>query len=170
MTKVIYMDLNRCIYCRACEIACEREHAGISHMFVQLVDERYAVPLNCRNCETSLCTLVCPTKAVHRASEDAVTISSMKCIGCGLCTLACPFGVIRRDPSAKISRKCDLCINRTSHGLTPACVATCSARALAYGEFNELIAQAKEGDRPTIVSRASGAVGTVITLPSDGNE
>ncbi len=167
MTKVIYMDLNRCIYCRACEIACEREHNGVSHMFVQLVDERYAVPMNCRNCETSFCTLVCPTHAVHRETADAVTISAMKCIGCAQCTLACPFGVIRRDVLAKVARKCDLCIHRTSHGLPPACVATCSARALVFGEFSEVVATAQHAANPAIISRAGGGIGTVISLPPD---
>ena len=169
MTKVIYMDLNRCIYCRACEVACEREHGGVSHMSVQLVDERYAVPMNCRHCEQSLCTLVCPTQAIHRQGEDAVTISAMKCIGCDLCALACPFGVIQRSSTAKVALKCDLCAHRTALGLEPACVATCSARALAFGEFTELVARARHQGKATIVSRARGAVGTVIALPSDGH-
>ncbi len=82
MAKVIYMDINRCIFCRACEVACEREHGGVSNMFVQLVDERYAIPMNCRHCEKSPCTLVCPTNAIHRLNEDTVTIDHMKCVGC----------------------------------------------------------------------------------------
>ena len=165
MTKVIYMDLGRCIYCRACEVACEREHGGISHMFVQLIDERYAVPMNCRHCEVSPCTLICPTKAVHRETEDAVTVDSMKCIGCKLCTLACPFGVIWPDLFNKVSRKCDLCLHRTRQGLDPACVATCSARALVYGEFGDIIASVQAKPATTLVNRAAGKVGTVVTMP-----
>ena len=168
MTKVIYMDLNRCTYCRSCEVACEREHDGVSHMFVQLVEERYAVPMNCRNCETNFCTLVCPTGAIHRETEDAVTISSMKCIGCGQCVMACPFGVIRRDMTAKVARKCDMCIHRTSIGLEPACVATCSARALSFWEFGEIVTLARRKTRTTVISRARGTFGTVVTLPMDG--
>jgi formate dehydrogenase iron-sulfur subunit len=168
MTKVIHMDLGRCIYCRACEVACEREHGGISHMFVQLIDERYAVPMNCRHCEVSPCTLICPTKAVHRETEDAVTVDSMKCIGCKLCTLACPFGVIWPDLLNKVSRKCDLCIHRTRRGLDPACVTTCSARALVFGEFGDVIARARAIPATTFVNRASGKVGTVVTMPRYG--
>jgi len=165
MTKVIYMDLGRCVYCRACEVACEREHGGISHMFVQLIDERYAVPMNCRHCATSPCTLICPTEAVHRETEDVVIVDSMKCIGCRLCTLACPFGVIWPDLDNRVSRKCDLCLPRTQQGLDPACVTTCSARALAFGDFNDMIARGRGKTSLTFVSRAAGETGTVVTMP-----
>lgn len=165
MAKVIYMDLNRCINCRACEVACEREHAGFSNMFVQVIDEIYALPLNCRHCEESFCTIVCPTQAVHRATADAVIVTPMKCIGCTLCTVACPFGSIWPDRINKIARKCDLCIHRTAVGLEPACVTTCSARALIYGEFDEVLAMARAKKAPAVVNRSSGSTGTVVTLP-----
>jgi len=165
MTKVILMDLARCVNCRACEVACEREHAGNANMFVQLIDERYALPLNCRHCEESFCTVVCPTQAVHRVSPDAVIVSPMKCIGCGLCTLACPFGSIWLDTVNRVARKCDLCQHRTQNGLEPACVATCSARALAFGEFDSLLAKAKKKKGHVVINRAAGSTGTIIMLP-----
>lgn len=169
MTRVLYMDLSRCIYCRACEVACEREHDGHSQMFVQLIDETFPVPMNCRHCEKSPCTLVCPTQAVHRETPDAVTLDAMKCIGCKLCTLACPFGAIWFDPANKVARKCDLCFHRTEAGLQPACVASCSARALAFGDFDDLVAQARRKTGRTVVSRAAGEVGTLVTLSPNWN-
>lgn len=168
MTRVIYMDLNRCIFCRACEVACEKEHNGISNMFVQLVDERYAVPMNCRHCETSPCTLVCPTQAVHREGLEAVVVDAMVCIGCKLCNLACPFGMIWPDPFNKIARKCDLCEDRRALGLDPACVTTCSARALKFGELDDLLAGIPHTTGVTIIHSAAGETGTLITLPTNG--
>jgi len=165
MAKVIYMDLSRCINCRACEVACEREHAGHSNMFVQVIDEQYAMPLNCRHCEESFCTAVCPTQAVHRETTDAVIITPMKCIGCTLCTIACPFGSVWPDRVNRIARKCDLCIHRTEIGLEPACVTTCSARALQFGEFETMIEIARSKKARTVINRSSGSVGTIITLP-----
>jgi formate dehydrogenase iron-sulfur subunit len=167
MTKIIYVDLNRCIYCRACEVACEREHGGVSHMSVQLIDDCYAVPMNCRHCENSPCTLVCPTGALHRETEDILSIDPMKCIGCKLCALACPFGAIWLDLANKVARKCDLCIHRVERGLEPACVATCSSRALAFGEFEEIVAKTREKVAVTLISSAAGDVGTLITLPTN---
>lgn len=170
MTRVIYMDLNRCIFCRACEVACEKEHNGISNMFVQLVDERYAVPMNCRHCETSPCTLVCPTQAVHREGPDAVIVDTMVCIGCKLCSLACPFGMIWPDTFNKVARKCDLCIHRREAGLDPACVATCSARALAFGELDDFLVDIRKTSGVTIIHSAGGDSGTLITLPGNGKD
>jgi formate dehydrogenase iron-sulfur subunit len=170
MTRVLYMDLSRCIYCRACEVACEREHRGRSQMFVQLIDEIFAVPMNCRHCENSPCTLVCPTGAVHRETPDAVTVDAMKCTGCRLCTLACPFGAVSFDPVNKVARKCDLCLERTDAGLEPACVASCSARALAFGELEALAAHARRKPGRTLISRAGGATGTLVTLSPHWNQ
>ncbi|MGA2111538.1 MAG: 4Fe-4S dicluster domain-containing protein [Anaerolineales bacterium] len=169
MTRVLYMDLSRCIYCRGCEVACEREHHGRSNMFVQLIDETFPVPMNCRHCENSPCTLVCPTQALHRESPEAVTIDAMKCIGCRLCTLACPFGATWFDPASKVARKCDLCLERTEAGLEPACVASCSSRALGFGELDVLVAQARRKPGRTVISRAGGERGTVITLSPNWN-
>ena len=165
MSQVISMDLTRCTFCRACEVACEREHGGHSSMFVQLIDESYAVPINCRHCQDGFCTLVCPTHAMHRETEDVVTIASMKCIGCGLCTLACPLGAVWLDTINKVAHKCDLCLHRLRQGLEPACVATCSARALSFGEMDDLVARAKEKHAHTVISRSVGPSGVIVTLP-----
>jgi formate dehydrogenase iron-sulfur subunit len=159
------MDLNRCIYCRACEVACEREHAGLSNMFVQLINEQFALPVNCRHCETSPCTLACPTHAIHRDGENPVVVSPMQCIGCGLCSLACPFGAVWVDVVNHVARKCDLCVHRLESGLEPACLASCSSRAIAYGEMEEMLEIARSRNGRTLISRAAGSSGTVITLP-----
>jgi len=165
MTRVIYMDLARCTHCRACEVACEREHAGHSNIFVQLVDERLSIPINCRHCGDSPCIHVCPTHALHRETDEVVTIAPMLCIGCGLCVLACPFGAIWPDAVDKVSRKCDLCLHRLRDGLDPACVATCSARALSFGEMDSIIELSSGMPGRTVVSRAAGTTGTVVHFP-----
>jgi formate dehydrogenase iron-sulfur subunit len=165
MPKVISVDLTRCTFCRSCEVACEREHGGHANMFVQLIDESYSVPINCRHCQDGPCTQVCPTHALHRETQDAVTISSMKCIGCGLCTLACPVGAVWLDVPNKIARKCDLCLHRLEQGKEPACVATCSARALTFGEMEESVARARTRHVHAVISRAIGEVGEVVIIP-----
>jgi formate dehydrogenase iron-sulfur subunit len=108
---------------------------------------------------------VCPTNALHRETDDAVTIAPMKCIGCQLCMVACPFGIIKFDALNKIARKCDLCVHRTAEGLEPACVTTCSARALTYGEFDELRRSVMQDHSRLLVVRSSGETGTLVRVP-----
>jgi formate dehydrogenase iron-sulfur subunit len=167
MPVVLYINLERCIDCRACEVACEREHAGRSNMFVQRFADRFSLPLSCRHCETSFCTIVCPTGALARSEDGIVLISPMKCIGCRQCMLACPFGAIWFDVKDKIARKCDLCIHRLEQNLEPACVATCSAKALDFGRWDDLASSTLLAKGHTIVHRAAGTWGTLITLPHD---
>ena len=155
MPKAITIDLMRCTFCRACEVACEREHGGLANMFVQLVDERYAVPINCRHCQDGACVQVCPTHALHRET-DAVTIAPMKCISCGLCTIACPIGAVRLDALTKTARKCDLCLPRLQNGLEPACVATCSARALSFRDIEYAVPQIEQWDPRKILTPSNG--------------
>jgi Fe-S-cluster-containing dehydrogenase component len=135
-------------------------------MFVQLIDERFAIPVNCRQCEHSPCVTVCPTHAIHRENGGIITISTMNCIGCNLCALACPFGAIWFDEENKVVRKCDLCLHRLEQGQPPACVATCSSGALSFGELSDFLALGdRTNDHRLVISRASGNVGTVIALP-----
>jgi formate dehydrogenase iron-sulfur subunit len=169
MPKVFYLDVTRCTGCRSCEVACEREHHGRPNMFVQVIDESYAVPINCRHCEENPCIEVCPTQAIHRETPDIVSIASMKCIGCQLCTLACPFGAIWFDKLNKVARKCDRCLDRLERGEEPACVTTCSARALAYGEMHEMMALAEKRGEHAIFHRSSGEFGTLVTIPRNWN-
>ena len=169
MPRVISMDITRCIDCRSCEAACAREHDGRSNMFVQLMDERYSLPLNCRHCEGSPCVEACPTYAMTRVNEDTVNIAPMRCIGCQLCAIACQFGAIWFDSLNKIVHKCDLCQHSLARGLEPACVITCSARALHFGELNEMIDIAKGRSLHTMITRASGEYGTLVSIPIKWN-
>ena len=71
-----------------------------------------------------------------------------RCIGCRYCMLACPFEVPTFQwgeglfEGAEI-KKCTFCIDRLSAGMQPACVHTCPAGALMFGERDELIAVAE---------------------------
>ncbi|MHC1631538.1 MAG: 4Fe-4S dicluster domain-containing protein [Methanotrichaceae archaeon] len=124
---MVYVDLNRCIACHACEVACENEH-GVSNIFVKVVEDLVSVPVSCRQCENATCVMTCYTDALHFGKDGSVAFDSEKCTGCGLCVLACPFGAVLLGPS--LVHKCNLCPGRE----VPACVATCPTEALIFGD------------------------------------
>ena len=138
MSKKIYIDYKRCIGCKACEVACEMVH-GEPRIKVFEFPDLFTVPFNCRHCEKAPCINVCPTGALYRDSDGAVALSPLKCIGCLMCAIACPFGVPKLEQTVKIMDKCDLCADRRSEGLLPACVAACPTEALKFGEINEIL-------------------------------
>ena len=123
----VYVDIDRCIYCHACEVACERVH-GEARISVGAVEERASVPLFCHQCDVAPCVLACPAGALVQG-EAAVSFEAEKCTRCGLCAISCPFGAVYIGETALL-QKCDLCSERE----VPACVLTCPTEALIWGD------------------------------------
>lgn len=151
MEKIIVVNIEKCMGCHSCELACAVSHskAGTlaemiqngerpgSRIVIEAID-RKPVPVNCSHCETALCMIVCPSGAIQRKGDkEPVIIDPEKCIGCRLCVQACPFGMVILNPEGKGVIKCDLCIERLEDGKEPACVSACPASALRYLEGNE---------------------------------
>jgi len=153
MAKKIFINLGRCILCRACEVACEHVQ-GKSRIRVFEYLEMMAVPFNCRHCEKAPCMEVCPTRALSRDGDGAVVLNPLKCIGCMMCAVVCPFGIPELDEEEKIMMKCDMCRDRRLQGLVPACVAVCPTDALVFGDVEELMTTRKR----MVVEKAIRAV------------
>ena len=144
MGKVITVDIERCLACKGCEIACALVHSQSKVLELAIVESprpqprvsveataEFAVPMQCRHCEDAPCITVCPTGAINRlGAEDPVLINQDLCIGCKFCIAVCPFGVINLSVDGRAVVKCDLCIERTKAGQEPACVEACPTKAL----------------------------------------
>ena len=152
MKKAIVVNIEKCMACKGCEIACAVVHSktkvleeaimetpGPQHMVTVEAAGEFGVPMQCRHCEDAPCITVCPTAAIHRHStNDPVLIDREKCIGCNYCLMVCPFGVIDITHDGKAVAKCDLCLERTKAGEEPACVEACPTGALKFGSEKEL--------------------------------
>jgi carbon-monoxide dehydrogenase iron sulfur subunit len=159
--KTVFVNPERCVGCKQCEIACAVEHSQSKDLYQAVFESpkprprihvapgiylNTSFPNKCRHCDPAPCLAVCPTGAISRAADaDVVVIDDAKCITCAMCAMVCPFDVIRYYQSAAVKRdravalKCDHCMERQRQGQIPACVEVCKVGALEYGEINELI-------------------------------
>lgn len=151
--KAIITDLNKCVGCLACVVACKTVNEVPIGMFrnsvyrigpnpkyegAELPDmEMYFIPISCQHCKTPACVEVCPTGASHIDDDGTVQIDKDACIGCQLCIAACPYGVRYYDEDATVVDKCDLCAKLTEKGELPQCVSQCGARARFVGDLDE---------------------------------
>lgn len=144
----IVVELDRCIGCRGCQVACKIENdislgtsrnrtytMGPVGAFPKL--SMYFLTLMCQQCENPACEAVCPTGACYKREDDGVVrIDPELCIGCRSCQKACPFQANNFSPEKRMMDKCDLCAASREKGETPACIKNCAGGALHYGDVN----------------------------------
>ncbi|MDZ4251813.1 MAG: 4Fe-4S dicluster domain-containing protein [Sulfuritalea sp.] len=170
----LWVDIEHCIGCNACTIACKAENntpVGVDYNRVIEIEEgdfRDAsktpnvgvtfVPMPCMHCGQPACMAACPVGAITKRKEDGIVlINKDKCIGCRYCAWACPYGAPQFNAEAKIMEKCTLCVHRVEKGLQPACVNTCPAKVRFFGELNELTMVMKERRAKGVAINVGGA-------------
>lgn len=171
MGQGVLYDANKCIGCRACQVACKQwnqrkadktTNTGDIENPSQLTSKTVTkvrftetdyegkfhfvfTKLQCMHCEHPACAQACPVAALQKRPEGAVTYDDNRCFGCRYCMVACPFGIPTFDWDTTLPwiRKCTFCFDRQTGGLQPACVTTCPSDALLYGDREKLLAEAK---------------------------
>jgi phenylacetyl-CoA:acceptor oxidoreductase subunit 1 len=129
--------------------------------------KRAFVPVGCMHCDDPPCMHVCPSTATRKRADGIVTVDYDLCIGCAYCAVACPYQARfkvdrqefafetampsepRDDKRIGVATKCTFCVDRIDAGLakglkpgidpeaTPACVNSCIADALHFGDVDD---------------------------------
>ena len=137
MSKILFVDLEKCTGCRACELACSMKHhdeynpAKSRITVFGFAPAASFIPVFCTQCEEAWCRRICPAGAITKEEVDGawiVRVSETKCVGCKICMMACPFGDMSFVSEKQKVQKCDLCEGE------PECVTACPVGALQFKE------------------------------------
>lgn len=172
MSPTLTIDIDRCVACGRCEIACVVEHCPVSDLAAAIgrpdappsrirltqMDGMPAV-LVCVHCEDPACAAVCPAGAITRGPSGEVLLAEEQCVGCGACAVACHLGVptLRADGAAYVS--CDLCRDRRDAGRPTACSEACPTGAIVFGTAaagEGLVEYIRPQGRVTVYARVVG--------------
>jgi Fe-S-cluster-containing dehydrogenase component len=142
---IMLIDLDNCVRCYACEVACRQEHGltvetASRWCHVLTIEPRQVsgrlhmdfVPMACFHCDDPLCAAVCPVGAISKKEDGSVAVDENMCTGCKLCVDACPYGLMFFNEVTGYAGHCDLCASRVEAGLEPACVQHCIGGALQF--------------------------------------
>lgn len=172
------VDLDKCSACKSCVSAChhmnglsdEESWRRVQQWFGEKQGEQWiqTVTSACHHCVNPECMNGCPVGAYEKNPLTGIVKHlDDQCIGCEYCIWKCPYEVPRYHESYGIVRKCDMCSERLTNQVEPACVQACPHDAIRIEIANqdELIhagtsrGVSKKGLYP-------GAPASSITLPS----
>ena len=158
--KSVFRDMDLCINCKACIIACKVKQMSPDYTVLRVTSEPKSlnllqvyhcgpemrgdrvhqsfVSIACMHCEDAPCIKVCPSSAIYKDTETGITLIDKElCISCKACLWVCPYGAPSFNEEAKLAL-CDLCIDRLREGKKTACEAACPASAIFVGTPEEI--------------------------------
>jgi formate dehydrogenase iron-sulfur subunit len=172
MSNGFFIDVTRCIACKACQIACKQwnnlpaeqttnvgsyqnppDFSAVTYKLVRMtesiVDGKFYglyFPDQCRHCLLPPCLLWAQdSDAIYQDKDTGAVVytSETQKLKAEDIIGVCPYDVPRRGKDGLLA-KCTMCNDRVKRGMEPACVKTCPTDALNFGKLEEMQALASE--------------------------
>jgi len=166
MTKAFFIDTTTCTGCRGCQIACKQwkglpaektvnrgsfqNPEDLSFSTYKLVRMSEAeinkklqwlfFPDQCRHCVEPPCLESAgEPKAIYKDNATGAVLYTKvtKDLDADSIIQSCPYNIPRKGADGSLA-KCDMCIDRVSNGLLPACVKTCPTGTMNFGDYKEM--------------------------------
>lgn len=158
------IDLDHCIGCYNCQIACKDEHVGntflpiakpqptFGHFWMGIKEvERcsspskikvFYIPMLCQHCGDAPCMKAAKDGAIYRRADGIVIIDPQKAAGQKHLLKACPYGAIFWNEEEKIPQKCTFCAHLLDDGWKePRCVQTCPTSCMYFGDLDDPVSR-----------------------------
>ncbi len=132
IVKEIKIDLDKCIGCRACEVACSAFHARPRYSSTNPARSRIRVIFDALN------DVYVPIRAgdytpAECTGRHSYTIGGKDYQECSFCGVACPARDYFKEPDSGLPLKCDMCESDPTLEV-PMCVQVCTCDSLTYHE------------------------------------
>ena len=207
MSKAFFIDTTRCTGCRACQVACKQWHdlpaeetenrgtyenpPDLSFFTYKLVRMREKetdgklqwlfFPEQCRHCIEPPCLETADdAEAIYKDEKTGAVIftANTKNLSADEIIESCPYNIPRQSPDG-ILAKCDMCNDRVTNGLPPACVQTCPTGTMNFGNRDQIVSLAgqrraqvrkKHGNAQLVDADDVNVIYLVTEVPADYHE